>query len=384
MFLVNGFITGSWAPKIPAFAQRHGLSESQLGFVILAFGVGSLCAMPLMGAWVAREGSQRIVRMLSVATAFTLLPITLAPNVALAAGAAFAIGAALGGMDVTMNANAVAVERAMGRAIMSSCHGFWSLGGLLGAASGGFAIEHLGVLTHAVAVTLVCCVGVVALWPRVFDDRAAAQADASTTAKPDDAGLPPQHRKLPLTPLPWLLGLMALFAMTPEGTVLDWGALYLRKELAATVTESGFAFGAFSATMAMMRFAGDTVRDRLGAVLTLRVSALTGCVGLALAAWAPTPALAVAGFAITGVGLANVVPIVFSAAGNLPGLAPGIGLSVVTFMGYAGVLFAPTTLGFVAEAVGFAAIFMAMPLLLLVVLALSPLGRHANMQDGQR
>jgi MFS family permease len=109
---------------------------------------------------------------------------------------------------------------------------------------------------------------------------------------------------------------------------------------------SGFGFAAFSATMAIMRFAGDHVRDRFGGVRTLRVCTLTALVGLVLAGLAPNAPLAILGFALAGVGISNMVPIAFSAAGNMPGLAPGIGLSVATFMGYSGMLFAPSLIGF--------------------------------------
>jgi MFS family permease len=371
LFLLNGFIVGSWAPKIPEFAKFHGLSEGQLGLMIVGFGVGSLVSMPMVGALIAREGSRRIARFLAALTAFSLLAITLAPNIAVAALTVILLGATAGGMDVAMNANAVAVEKSMGRAIMSSCHGFWSLGGLIGASAGGWLIGKLGVMNHVLLVTIIAC-GLVALaWAIVFNDEAPPHEDK-----------PPV--KLPLVPLPWLVGIMALFSMIPEGAVMDWGALYLRDELGGTVTQSGFVFGAFSATMAVMRFAGDAVRDSLGAVITMRICAIIAFTGMIMAGLAPSPFYVIAGFAFAGIGISNLVPIAFSAAGNLPGLPPGIGLSIVTFMGYSGALFAPTTLGFIAEYTGFAAIFTALPFLLLVVLALSGLARYADMNHQER
>ncbi|MCC0029682.1 MAG: MFS transporter [Brucellaceae bacterium] len=371
MFLMNGFVVGSWAPKIPEFAARLGLSPGELGLMIVAFGIGSLLTMPLVGAWIAREGSHRILRGLSIITAFSLLVLTLAPNIPLAAIAIFLVGASVGGMDVAMNTNAVAVERSMRRAIMSSCHGFWSLGGLIGAALGGYLISQVGVLNHVIAVTALAGVLLVLAWPRVLDDVAPA----------DEEKVP---LKLPSSPLPWLIGIMALFSMVPEGAVLDWGALYLRNELGGSVTQSGLVFGAFSATMATMRFAGDAVRDRLGAVTTLRLCAVIAIAGMVIAGLAPTATVAIVGFAICGIGVSNLVPIAFSAGGNLPGLAPGIGMSIVTTMGYSGILVAPTVLGFVAEYTSFAAVFTALPLLLLVVLALSGLARYGDMGSHDR
>jgi fucose permease len=171
---------------------------------------------------------------------------------------------------------------------------------------------------------------------------------------------------------------MALFSMIPEGAVLDWSALYLQQELGAPVETAGLAFAAFSAAMAVMRFSGDPIRDRLGAVPTLRISTLVAGAGLIVAAWADSVVGAAAGFALAGLGIANMVPIAFSAAGNLPGLAPGIGISIVSFMGYSGLLFAPSLIGFIAKHTGLGPIFAALPLLYVVVLALSRLARHAD------
>jgi fucose permease len=168
----------------------------------------------------------------------------------------------------------------------------------------------------------------------------------------------------------------------PEGAILDWGALYLRNELGASVTASGFAFAAFSMTMAIMRFAGDLVRDRFGAVNTLRVCSVISIIGLLIAGIATNPVVAIAGFAIAGIGISNMVPIAFSAAGNMPGLAPGIGLSVVTTMGYSGILVAPSAIGFIAEHIGLGTVFIGLPVLHVIVLLLSRLARHADGASG--
>lgn len=154
-----------------------------------------------------------------------------------------------------------------------------------------------------------------------------------------------------------LVGMMALFSMIPEGAVLDWSALYLQQELGASVEAAGFAFAAFSATMAVMRFSGDAIRDRLGAVLTLRLLTVVAGTGLLTAAFAGSVPVAALGFALAGLGIANMVPIAFSAAGNLPGLAAGVGISAVSFMGYSGLLFAPSLIGFIAKHTGLGPIY---------------------------
>jgi len=366
LFFANGFTVGSWAPKIPDFAARLGLSESGLGLMILIFGLGSLVMMPIAGSMIARLGSSAVLKATAIGGIPTLLLLTLAPTVPVAAVTIFLLGGLLGAMDIAMNANAVHVEKRMRRAIMSSCHGFWSLGGLFGAALGGWLIGLVGIMSHVWLVTTYLAIVVFAALRFVSRDP-----------------LPPSAEKapirLPKSPLPYLIGIMALFSMTPEGAVLDWGALYLRQELSATLAQSGLAFGAFSATMALMRFAGDPIRDRLGAVTTLRVCTLFALAGMLIAGQAPNATVAVIGFALSGIGISNMVPIAFSAAGNLPGMAQGIALSVVTFMGYSGILVAPSVIGFIAEYTGFAAVFTFLPVLFLVVLACSSLARHADM-----
>lgn len=376
MFLANGFVIGSWAPKIPEFAARLFLDESDLGLMIMCFGVGSLCAMPAVGALVSQSGSRTVMRYVAAATIPCLLFVTLAPTIWTAAIALFVIGALIGGMDVAMNANAVEVEKRQGRAIMSSCHGFWSLGGVAGAGLGGVLIAYYGVHVHAIIASMLTAVAVIVAWPRALSDP--------PPTSPHQTGQPAAHASRPgllaAGAAVWLIGIICLIMMTPEGAVLDWGALYLRQELGADAALSGLAFGAFSAAMALMRFLGDLVRDRFGAVLTFRVSAVLAMVGLGAAGMAQSPELAIAGFAVAGLGFANTVPIAFSAAGNLPGLPQGLAISVVTFMGYSGILFAPSVIGFIAEHTGFAAVYLALPVFVAMPLAFSGLMRHADRQ----
>ena len=369
LFFCNGLVVGGWAPKLPAMMARLGIGESVAGLLVLGLGLGSVCLMPAFGALVARRGSAHAVRLASALFAPSLIWISLAPTVWTAAAAVLLFGGLIGGMDVAMNANAVAVERARRRAIMSSCHGFWSLGGVAGAGAGGVLIQTLGETGHALLATL----GVTAIlawaFPRLLRD-------------PPRGGQAHQPLRLPRTPLPYLIGLMALASMIPEGAILDWGAVYLQREMGAPLSLAGWGFAACAAAMAVMRFLGDGIRRRLGAVRTLRISGALAMAGLALAGLAPSAAAAIAGFALAGVGIANMVPIAFSAAGNLPGLAQGIGLSVVTTMGYSGILLAPGSIGFLAERMSFSVIFMGLSLLLLVPLLLSRLAGSADFDGG--
>src|SRR5262245_11114983 len=200
MFLVNGFLTGSWAPQIPLVLTRLQISEFTLGLLILCFGLGALSAMPWSGFLMSRHGTLRILRLFALLASFGLLAVALAPDVWLAAIALYLFGATAGSMDVAMNANAVVVEQKLSRAIMSSSHGFWSLGGFAGGGLGGVIIQNFGHLPHAVLVTAVALAAVAWASPRlVAEDR------------PVDRG----HMKfaLPRRATVYLVGILALFTM---------------------------------------------------------------------------------------------------------------------------------------------------------------------------
>ncbi len=372
MFLANGFTMGAWAPQIPLLLPRHDISEFTLGLLILVLGLGAVVSMLFSGKLIARYGNRRVLRVFALSIVPVLPAVVFAPDVPLLALFMATLGALIGCMDVAMNANAVDVERRLGRAIMSSSHGFWSLGGFIGGAAGSWIIQHWGAEVQALWAAAVAAILVLAAMPFLMGETSAEKAE---TAAHPRAGL------LPRDPSIWLLGLLALFSMVPEGAVLDWAALYLSTELGADLARSGLAFAFFSGAMAVMRFAGDGVRNRFGAVLTLRASGLLAAAGMMGGALAPNDVVAIASFTLSGLGVANMVPILFSAAGNHPGLPAGAGIAAVTMMGYCGILVAPSTIGFVAEHVGFRFTYGTLSLLLVIVALFATRTRAA---DGTR
>ena len=318
-FLANGLLIGSWAPEIPLFRERLGLSESQLGLMILAFGIGAVLTMPVAGRAIAAMGSRMPMIVLHLGLAAALPLLVFMPSVPLAILAIVFAGITTGGLDIAMNASAVSVERRLPKAIMSSCHGFWSVGGLIGAGAGGFLIEAFGAAGHALVVA-----GVILLLWLVVVRHALADGDAAKAAAPHAAASPdagPTGSAAAMLKAV-AIGLFALFAMIPEGAAIDWSALYMRQEIGVDAGTSGLAFAAVSLTMAILRFAGDGIRDRLGAVRTTRLSSLAAGIGLLLVATANGTPMALAGFAIMGVGIANIVPIAFSPPATSPAFAP--------------------------------------------------------------
>ena len=367
MFFLNGLTVGAWAPQIPLLLPKHAIGAADLGLLILGLGAGAVGAMLFSGRLIARFGARRVLLVFAFAAVLGLPLVVIAPSIPLLALAMALFGAVQGSMDVAMNANAVEVERGLGRAIMSSSHGFWSLGGFVGSGLGGMIVARFGAQPQVWAVAAVCLVLVLVARPFLLCDvpRVAGANPARPALLPRDAGL-------------WTLGFLALISMVPEGAVLDWAAIYLSEDHGMGIAGAALAFAMFSGTMAAMRFGGDVLRDRFGAVCTLRVSALTGAFGLALAGLAPGAGLATLGFALAGLGVANMVPIMFSAAGNLPGHVAGAGIATVTMLGYSGLLVAPSSIGFAAEAVGFRPVFVGLALLLVLVAVMADRARAAE------
>jgi len=354
-FFANGFVVGHWAPKIPVMVERLGISESVLGQMIILFGLGALVAL-IVGAWlVTKYGSVTIVRWTSLMLAPSLLLLTLTPTVFTTCIAMLWLGVFLGAMDNAMNANGVVVEVALDRPVMSSYHGFWSLGGVIGGLTGGALIVWFGELGHAIIVLLIILAVILWAWPNYMSDH---HMDAEFEANAKAAGAEKVLRGMPKSIGIYVLGVVTMLSFAPEGTIIDWSALYLRDELGAPLIVSGYAVAAFSATMAMMRFFGDSIRERFGDRKTFIISCIIAGAGLFLGGIADTFLWACFGFLISGLGMANVVPVLFSTAGRYPGVRPSIGIAIITAFGYGGLLFIPALVGFIAEEYSIAIIYV--------------------------
>lgn len=358
-FMLNGFVIGSWAPAIPVFKDKHSLAESELGLMILAIGIGSLVTMPITGAIIARRGSTGVLKVAAWACTILMTLALLSPTLPLAVVALLAFGGGLGSMDVSMNANAARVESVHECTIMSSCHGFWSLGAFLGVIFGGTLLGLVGLPGQAIGIAIVMILVTSLALPYLMADEVER-----------GEGIEKPKLSLPKSIAIYLIALTAFAGFTAEGTVLDWAALYLRDEREVPAWMAGYAFAAFSAMMALVRFAGDPVRTRLGDLLTFRLCAVIATIGFLIAGLSPFLVGSLIGFAIAGLGLANIVPIGFAAADRVPGIPRGIGISLATFFGYAGILVAPPLIGFAAEEISYSTIFACaaiLPLYCLIV-----------------
>ncbi|MDZ7822896.1 MAG: MFS transporter [Ahrensia sp.] len=276
-FFANGLNVGHWAPKIPVMVERLGISEAALGQLIILFGVGALVAL-IGGAWlVTKIGSVLVIRWTSILLAPSLVLITLAPSVFVTALCLIWLGIFLGAMDNAMNANGVAVEVALDRPVMSSYHAWWSVGGVVGGLTGGALIVWFGELGHAVIVMLITLMVALWAWPGYMPDD---NMDAKFEAEREIAEVKSGSFGLPKSVGIYILGVVTMLSFAPEGTIIDWSALYLKNELASPLIVSGYAVAAFSATMALMRFAGDGIRSHFGDRKTFIVSAAVAALGM--------------------------------------------------------------------------------------------------------
>jgi predicted MFS family arabinose efflux permease len=370
MFLANGFVMGAWAPQIPLLMPRHDVTESALGLLILVLGLGAVTAMLFAGRLISLYGGRRVLSLFSLALIPVLPMVVFSPNLWLLALFMAVFGAMAGCMDVAMNNQAVVIERRLDRAIMSSSHGFWSLGGFIGGSAGAWVIAHWGSEVQSLLTAAVVAVIVVSAMPFLLPDL---PQPVETEAAPQ-----PKTKLFPKDFHVWLLGFLALASMVPEGAVLDWAAIYMQKELGSDVFVSGLGFAFFAGAMALMRFLGDTVRNRLGAVRTLRISGWLGAAGMMGGAVATQDWMVIVSFFIAGLGIANMVPILFSAAGNHPRLPAANAISIVTMVGYCGILVAPSTIGIVAEQVGFRPTYAGLSLVLILVALLASRAADAD------
>ncbi len=361
IFIVCGLVTAGWAPMVPFAKDRLMLDDATLGMIVLCLGVGALTAMPLTGALMLRWGSRSMMVAGGLLGSLILPLLAVAPSAWLLAVALFFYGAFLATMDVSMNAHAVVVEIRSRRPVMSSFHAMFSIGGLLGAAGMsvllllGMPLLWAGVVMSAAGVAIVA-LQFPALLPREADMRSTASG-----------GL-----HLPQGPA-IIVGLLAMICFLAEGAMLDWSAVFLRFERGMDGATAGLGFAAFSVAMAIIRLVGDRLTSRLGPVNILLYGPIVAMLGLLVAFYAPYDVLALSGFAIFGVGVANVVPVLISTAGRLPN--PAVNVPAVMILGYSGMLAGPGLIGLVAEQTSLTFSLTGMAVLLLVISLKSGLAR---------
>ena len=333
-FFIGGFGTATWAPLVPLLRERLMVGDDVLGMLLLCIGVGSLLTMPLSGALAMRLGCRRVVMTAAVLFAAILLLVSCVDTLSLAVPIVLIFGAVMGCIDVVVNIVAVLVEKGIGRRIMSGMHAFWSLGGFVGAGLYGVWVGLLG-LTPFQSTAIAA--GLILFLTAVFGRHLIPYGGGGGALLALPRGIIV------------FVGMTAFIAFLSEGAVMDWGGVYLTTVRGMDLALAGTGYSVFSAAMLTMRFLGDRVVQRIGALLVAVGGALLAFGGILLVMFAPVDALLYVGFFAIGIGSANIVPVFFSLMGRQNVMPVSAAVSAVSTMGYLGILAGPAAIGFVSS-----------------------------------
>ncbi|MGA4799913.1 MFS transporter [Streptomyces lavendulocolor] len=340
-FALDGFLFAGWVVRIPAIKQQTGASTGDLGLALLGVSAGAVVTMTLTGRLCRRFGSHPV----TVASA-VLLSLSIAlPALTHSAGALglvlLVFGTAYGGINVAMNSAAVDLVAALRRPVMPTFHAAFSLGGMLGAGLGGLVAGGLSPAAHLAGLTLAGLALTAAAGPVLLRSPSPAAPEAVGAQQPAPGRPDGRSRRLVT-----VFGVIALCTAYGEGALADWGALHLEQDLHAHPGLAAAGYSLFALAMTAGRLSGTALLERLGQTRTLVAGGATAAAGMLLGALAPTVWLALAGFAVTGLGLANIFPVAVARAGAVAGAG---GVAAASTLGYGGMLIGPPTIGFLAD-----------------------------------
>ena len=334
-FFIAGFGIAAWAPLVPYAKARAGLDDATLGLLLLSLGIGSILAMPIAGVLATRFGCRRVLTAGTVLICLSLPLLATVSSIPLLIATLFMFGAGLGTVDSTVNLQAVIVERASGRNMMSGFHGLFSVGGIVGAA-GVSALLALG-LTPLWAMLVVIVMILAALF------KAAPNLLPYGSESSGPAFAIPRGVVL-------FIGVLCFIVFLAEGAMLDWSAVFLTSDKHINEVYAGLGYAAFALTMTIGRLLGDTLVSRLGARRIIVLGGLLAAAGLALATVTPDWEVSLLGYALVGAGCSNIVPVLYTAVGKQTVMPESIAVPAITTLGYAGILVGPAAIGFIAHA----------------------------------
>jgi MFS family permease len=338
VFFLNGTVTGTFASRLPWIAQHLHLSSGLLGAVGLTTSIGTIATMAFAAQFVHRYGSKAATRVLIAASSLALILPAFAPDVVALIAVMLVYGALLGTTDNAMNTQAVEAEQRIGRSIMSGLHGLWSVGVLAGALLGSLS-AHAGIdprIQFPVVAVTAAGGGVLACswFAGGRPDGAAAEVAVPRFAWPHGVLL--------------LIGLVGFAAIFVEFAANDWSAIFMHWVLHANQAQAALATSVFAGSMAAGRLCGDALVRRVGPRFSVRLCGILGTAGCLLVAVTPSALVALAGFALIGLGVSVVVPLVFAAAGR-SGPSPAISVAGVATVSYGAGMAAPSVMGGVAD-----------------------------------
>jgi len=344
-FLTDGMVFGTWAALIPSFKAKFGLSEAQLSLVLLAIAAGAIVSMPTTGRTVARHGSRANLRFFAPAFCISLALLVLSPHPGLFIAAAFLFGAVKGAFNVSINSQAIAIENAARKPIISSFHALWSLGGMTAALVVGAALKiGLSPAAIAIGIAVVLLAVVTAYYPHLLGGDASPRTESGAKFRFPNGKL-------------LRIGIVTFMVLFAEGVMMDWSVVYARTISGAEAWLAPLAYGVFSGCMALGRLFGGPMISRLGPSGMLKVGGIFTTIGLAIVTGIHVWPATFVGLALTGFGLANLVPILFGAGGRAHEGGTGNGIATVSILGYFGFLIGPPLIGGISHQANLPAAF---------------------------
>lgn len=366
-FFVFGFVMAMFGVHVPSIRAHYSLDDGTLALALLGVAVGAVLCLALAGRLIGRFGARRVTAAAAIVMCAALALLLQWQQPVLLGLSVVVLGASVGLFDVAVNTEGSFIEAALGRKVMSVMHGMWSLGGMAGAALGAWmlgrgvpAATQLGlVAAAAVVLALLASAGML--------PTHAAPLDGDGTRAEGWRRMPRSARRTLLA-----LGLLAVLGLLAEGAIYDWSVLFLQRERGVEPALAALGFSAFSAAMAAGRFGGDWLRARIAAARLLAASAVLAAAAMVvvLASDAVTPALA--GLACVGLGLSNVVPILFVCASRVEGASAAAGIALVSSLGWFGIVIGPPLVGGVAQ---FSSLTAGLALVVIAALALAACAR---------
>jgi len=344
LFFLAGLCFSSWAARIPDIQLKFGLSESQLGTLLLGLPVGSLLALPLAGWAVYRFGS-KIVAIISTVSYMVFLPlIGFSESIWMLVPVVFVFGMTGNLMNISLNTQALALEDHYGRNILGSFHGLWSLAGFTGAGIGA-AMIFFGVLPkfHYLLIGVIVFVVLFISQRFLLEEHERGAGGGLVLKKPDDLLL--------------RIGGIAFLGMLCEGCMFDWSGVYFKKVVEIDPGLIALGYVSFMGAMAMGRFISDRLTNSFGKILVLRSSGFLMFFGLILSVLFPVPLVATLGFLLVGFGVASIIPIAYSTAGRSKLYSPGVALAIISTISFFGFLIGPPLIGFIADLLSLKASF---------------------------
>ncbi|MEM7873663.1 MFS transporter [Morganella morganii] len=356
LFFVAGFASAAWAALVPFAKLNTGVNDGVLGLLLLCLGGGALVAMPLTGVLTTRFGCRLVMTVSVILLSITLPLLAVIDHTGLLALTLIIFGMGIGITDCAMNIQAIIVEKAAPKPMMSGFHGFYSVGGIAGAgAMSGFMLAGMGALQAAGAVTAVCLLLLALSYKGMLDY--AWPSEGPAFAVPRGAVL--------------LIGIICFATFLAEGSVLDWSAVFLTEYRHVPESMGGLGFACFAVLMSLGRLTGDNIVAVLGRPRVVLWGALLAAEGLLLSVLSDNWLLALTGYGLIGLGCANVVPVMFSAIGRQTSMPQAVAVPAVTTLGYLGILAGPASVGLIAYRFTLPAALLAVVALLLLVALLS-------------